>query len=72
MNYKKIFIAMAAIIALAISFLSLFSDNPWQTMAGFWMLVWVIDVTDKHNQVSALEKRIELLENKPSKKLFKD
>lgn len=72
MNYRKIFTGIAAFIAVTITLLSFFSGDPWQTMAGFWMLMWVMDANDTDTEISILEKRIQALESKPTKKLFKD
>lgn len=72
MNYRKIFTGIAALIAVTISLLSFFSGDPWQTMAGFWMLMWVMDANDTDSEISILEKRTQALETKSAKKLFKN
>jgi len=72
MNYRKILIGIAGFIAVTITLLGFYYDDSWQTMAGFWMFMWVIDASDTDSEITTLGKRIQALESKPTKKLFKD
>lgn len=72
MNYRKILIGITGFIAVTIALLGFYYDDSWQIMTGFWMLVWVIDASDTNSEITILGKRIQALESKPAKKLFKD